>query len=165
MNKAILVVLAVSIGMMGNAFAQGPGTTVTVGADATQWFSDAANPPGYFPVGGAGQLNGEFVIVERGGIQIGLRATDRKDGLLTVSGKRKGVYMAFTGLDMGEAGRAEWNYDWHVDLRGTGTVLSDYDLTLTQTFSPKLGIPVPQADLLRGKCLCTRSRYYRNGRG
>lgn len=109
-----------------------------VGAPASQWFSDTPIPgAGYFPVGGSGQLNGEFVIVQRDGIEIGLRITDRKDGLLTVSGKSKGTYHAPTGLDQGEA-RAEWNYDIHVDLRGTDTTLADYQLTLTQTFTPKL---------------------------
>ena len=138
MKKLIYVVLIISVAMMGNAFAKGPKSTVDVGADASQWFSDFPNPAiGYFPIGGAGQLNGEFVLVTGGGIEIGLRATDRKDGLLPVTGKKKGVYRASTGLDQGD-NVAEWNYDWHVDLRGSGTVLSDYNLTLHQTFAPKL---------------------------
>jgi hypothetical protein len=139
MKKFVLVALAISVCAMGNAVAKGPKTEVFVGSDASQWFSDFPNPAtGYFPIGGAGQLNGEFVIVVGEGVEIGLRATDRKDGLLTATGKKKGVYLAATGLDQNEAGRAEWNYDWHVDLRGSGTTLSDYDLTLIQTFAPKL---------------------------
>ena len=139
MKKFFIATAALCMGLSGPAIA-GKGTT-EVGADASQWFSDLPSLPDYFPIGGAGQLNGNFVIVERDGIEIGLRATDRKDGLLPpATGKKKGVYIACTGEDLGgsETGRAEWNYDWHVDLRGTDTTLSDYDLTLTQTFAPSL---------------------------
>lgn len=139
MKRLIEIALAIALGATGTAFAQGTGT-VMVGVDASEWTSATALdiPNGIFPVGGAGQLNGEFTIVTRDGIEIGLRATDRVDGLLTATGNRKGFYMAFTGFDTGTINRAEWNYDIHVDLRGTGTVLSDYNLTLNQTFVNKL---------------------------
>jgi len=125
---------------LSTAFAQGIGT-VEVGADASEWSSATVlSPPTIFPVGGSGQLNGEFTIVQRDGVEIGLRATDRTDGLLTATGKRKGVYMASTGFDNPPTNtRAEWNYDIHIDLRGSGTALGDYDLTLIQTFVRKLG--------------------------
>jgi hypothetical protein len=94
------------------------------------------------PIGGAGQLNGNFTIVDSdNGAQIGLRASDRTDGLLpSATGKNKGTYLASTGFDGATNNRAEWNYDWHLDLRGTGTSLKDYKLTLEQTFVPKLNI-------------------------
>ncbi|TFH24871.1 MAG: hypothetical protein E4H03_02370 [Myxococcales bacterium] len=57
------------------------------------------------------------------------------------------MYVAPTGFDGATNNRAEWNYDWHVDLRGTGTTLKDYKLTLTQTFAPKLGGAAGPLDL------------------
>lgn len=140
MKRLIGIALAIALGTTGTAFAQGTGTEVMVGVDASEWTSDTVLdiPGGIFPVGGGGQLNGEFTIVTRDGSEIGLRATDRVDGLLTATGMRKGFYTASTGYDTGTTNRAEWNYDIHVDLRGTGTELSDYDLTLNQTFVNKL---------------------------
>jgi hypothetical protein len=58
--------------------------------------------------------------------------------LAPANGKNKGIYLASTGFDGATNNRAEWNYDWHLDLRGAGTTLKDYDLTLEQTFVPKL---------------------------
>ena len=115
----------------------------------TEWSSATLPNPllGIYPISGAGQVNGEFVIAERDGIQIGLRITDRTDGLLMVSGKRTGTYLAGTGYDTGTLDRAEWNYDWHIDLRGTGTTLEDYELALHQTFSPKLNGSAGPLDL------------------
>jgi len=131
---------------VGSAFAKGNGWVVTVGADASEWSSSTVADPGIIiPVGGGGQLNGEFTIVDRDdGVQIGLRATDRTDGLLLATGKNKGIYEALTGFD-GATTRAEWNYDWHVDLRETGTTLADYNLALTQTFAPRLPVLSPTA--------------------
>lgn len=140
MGKLVGIALAISLSLMGTAIAQGKGTVVVVGENASEWSSLTPFIPGLtFPVGGSGQLNGEFTIVQRDGIEIGLRATDRTDGLLTATGKKKGIYVASTGYDNPpDNTRAEWNYDIHVDLRGTGTELGDYHLTLTQTFVPKL---------------------------
>jgi hypothetical protein len=110
---------------------------------ASEWTSDTVPVLGVIiPVEGGGQLNGNFTIVDRDdSAQIGLRATDRTDGLLPpATGKNKGTYLASTGFDGATNNRAEWNYDWHLDLRGTGTSLKDYKLTLEQTFVPKLDI-------------------------
>ena len=140
MRQALFLAFAFLLFASGQAMANGKGATIIVGEPVTEWDSATVFDPfaGIFPVGGAGQINGEFTIAERGKVQIGLRATDRTDGTLTASGKRKGVYNASTGYDTGTTDVAEWNYDFHVDLRGSGTTLSDYDLTLTQTFTPKL---------------------------
>lgn len=89
---------------------------------------------------GDGIDDGEWVTAERLGIQIGLRATDRYDGLLDVTGtrgNRVGVYEVTTGEDRGGA---EWNYEWSVDLSGgehnaAGRTLDDYDLVLRQDFT------------------------------
>ncbi|MEP4146658.1 MAG: hypothetical protein ABJL54_05510, partial [Halioglobus sp.] len=137
LNVAVASVLYIVIA--GNAVAGKDSTEV--GAHASEWDSNTTPGDGIFPVGGSGQLNGEFVIVERDGIQMGLRATDRKDGLLdpvSRSGSKTGVYIACTGEDQGETSRAEWNYDLHLDLRDTDTTLADYRFTLTQTFADSL---------------------------
>ena len=72
-----------------------------------------------------------------------LAATPNKNG-------KVGIYEASTGVSDG-LGRATWNYDWHVDLRGArgvarGTTLGDYDLTLETDISSTdtlFGLPVP----------------------
>ena len=92
---------------------------------------------------GDGIPTGQWVTAEVQGIVLGLRATDRKDGLLGVTGtngNRVGVYEAATGFDEPDENRAEWNYEWSVDLRNAkgnarGTTLSDYSLVLEQDFT------------------------------
>lgn len=92
---------------------------------------------------GTGIPDGEWITAETQGVEIGLRATDRTDGLLAVSGAngdRVGVYSASTGLDTGTTDLAEWNYEFHVDLsRATGnaegTTLNDYSLVLEQDYT------------------------------
>ena len=93
MGKLGFVCLALALGITGNAFAKGNDLTVTVGADVTEWDSATVEVPGVIiPVGGSGQLQGNFTIVDRAdGVQIGLRATDRTDGLLPpATGNKKG---------------------------------------------------------------------------
>ncbi len=133
----------------------GPGK-VTIGVDASTWVSGSPTGPGLIPIGGSGQINGEFTIVERYGIQIGLRAQQRFVGLLSAipnMNNKVGIYEADAGFSTGT--RATWNYDWHVDLRGAqgvaaGKTLADYDLTLeTDMFTILFGFPVP-VDLLFG---------------
>lgn len=62
-----------------NAKSLGP---ITVGADASIWDSNLEENPnaGIYPVGGSGQINGEFTIAERNGVQIGLRIQERFEG-------------------------------------------------------------------------------------
>lgn len=91
---------------------------------------------------GTGISDGEWVVAETQGVQIGLRATNRTDGLLDVSGSRGnrvGVYEAETGFD-GSTTRAEWNYEWTVDLSNAigdaeGRTVSDYSLSLEQDYT------------------------------
>ena len=148
MKHFIGITLALTIGLAGSAFAQGKNAVVVVGDMVSVWDDTPSNFVTEFRVGGSGQINGEFTVVRRNGIEIGLRATDRTDGLLTAFGKRQGVYEAATGFDPGTCGDcAEWNYDFHVDLSETDTTLIDYDLTLVQTFAPKLGGESGQIDL------------------
>lgn len=109
--------------------------TITVGEEVSVWsstFDDPDPSDGIVAIGGGGQINGEFTIAQRDGIQIALRAQERFAGLLEASGNRIGRYEAETGFTApGPSDNlGTWNYDWHVDLRGTGTTLEDYDLTL-----------------------------------
>lgn len=154
---ALALLLATTGTSYGKGPVSGPGK-VAVGVAASTWTSDLAQDPaqGLFPIGGSGQLNGEFSTAERYGIEIGLRAQERFGGPLeatpNLNGKI-GIYQAETGFSTGT--RATWNYDWHVDLRNArgvaaGTTLADYDLNLeTDMFSSLFGSPDP-ADLTFG---------------
>ncbi|MDX1691190.1 MAG: hypothetical protein R3290_09240, partial [Acidimicrobiia bacterium] len=137
--------------------ASGPGN-VQIGVDASTWESGSPSGPGLYPIGGSGQVNGEFVIAERYGIQIGIRAQERFLGTLEAfagKGNRSGVYFADAGFSSGT--RGTWNYDWHVDLRDAhgvakGTTLADYNLTLeTDAFDSLFGFD--PADLTFGGLL------------
>ncbi len=120
-----------------SGLAKGGAANTTVGANVSVWDSNFDDPDpadGIQAIGGDGQVNGEFTIAERDDIQIALRAQQRFEGTLEVSGKKVGVYEAETGQTGPVSDNlATWNYDWHVDLRGTGTTLADYDLTLHVT--------------------------------
>lgn len=128
--------LAVALPLTLAAAPQGSGPgRVTVGTDVSEWSSDTPAGDGLIPIGGSGQVNGEFVVAERNGIQVGLRAQQRHEGVLEATDAgRVGRYEATTGYS-DDQGRATWNYDWHVDLRdargvAAGTTLEDYTLTL-----------------------------------
>ena len=92
------------------------------------------------PIGGSGQVNGNFVTGKRYGVEIAIRASQRFLGLLDVTrNKNAGVYAAETGVSDG-LGRATWNYDLHVDLRSAqgvaaGKTLGDYTLVLDSDIS------------------------------
>lgn len=137
MKRSVALAVIGLLVFAGSAVEAKPGEIST--GEVSPWDStvpfDLVN--GIFPIGGDGQVNGEFTIAERDGIQIALRAQDRFVGPIPVQLRgNKGRYQAAAGFSTGNA--ATWNYDWHVDLRGTGTTIADYDLTLTQTFAPML---------------------------
>jgi hypothetical protein len=91
---------------------------------------------------GSGQFNGEFITAEGQGVVIGLRAQERFEGLLGVTGaqgNRVAVYEALTGISSGD-NNGTWNYDFHVDLSGArgnarNRTLEDYRLVLEQDFT------------------------------
>ena len=72
---------------------------------------------GIYPVGGSGQLNGEFIIDTYDGgnsaIEVGLRAQERFEGPNYVPIGNQ--YFVPVGTS-DEQGRAIWNYDWHLDF-------------------------------------------------
>lgn len=89
------------------------------GVDASEWDSTTLPVSGVIlPVGGAGQVNGQFVTGERYGVQVGIRAQERLFGptLPVTRAKQVGVYVAATGYSS-PAPLASWNYDLHIDLR------------------------------------------------
>lgn len=145
MRKPLLVLAlatALALGVMAPALAKGPKSQGKTTLDTTV-ISDSPNEMNY----GSGIPNGEWVTAEVQGVVIGLRATDRTDGSLDVTGangNRVGVYEAATGLDGSTADRAEWNYEWSVDLsaasaNAAGRTIADYSLVLEQDFAPGLG--------------------------
>jgi len=154
---AVIIGIAVlSVAMTGSiktAHAAKPGSGpghVLVGVDASIWDSSVPSGDGLVPIVGSGQINGEFTVAERYGIQIGLRAQERFAGPLMAvpdNNNRSGIYEATAGFGTGT--RAKWNYDWQVDLRdafgvAAGSTLADYDLTLeTDMFTSLFTFPVP----------------------
>ena len=150
------IVAGLTVGLEGIVMADqptvpqsGPGK-VSIGVDASEWSSFTVPELGIIPIEGSGQINGEFTIAERYGIQIGLRAQERFEGTLPATpnkNRKVGVYESETGFS--STTRAKWNYDWHVDLRGAkgvaaGKTLGDYDLTLeTDIYAALFGFPVP----------------------
>ena len=114
-------------------------------ADVTEWDSNTLAIPGVtIPIGGSGQVNGNFAIVEYpgSGAQIGLRANQRFSPTeLPNSGPD---YIAKAGEST--PGNATWNYDIHIDLRTTGLSFDDFDIAFT-TNVPNHSSPNLQAGL------------------
>ncbi|MEM9553530.1 MAG: DUF11 domain-containing protein [Acidobacteriota bacterium] len=96
---------------------------VVAGGDASVWDSavPVPAPPGpddtLFPIGGSGQVNGEFILdtVELDGsaLQIGLRAQERFAG--PVWPRAGTAFFAESGSPNAD-GRASWNYEIHLDF-------------------------------------------------
>lgn len=163
MRAAIVAMMGAGL-LLGNAYAQGPASNagrdlpqsgpgqVLIGVDASTWSSNEPTGDGLIPIGGSGQVNGQFTIARRYGIEIGLRAQERFVGphvAVPNHNNKVGVYHAATGFSDTEE-RATWNYDWHVDLRdaygaAAGTSLGDYELTLETDIanSTLFGLPLP----------------------
>ncbi len=103
-------------------------------ADVTEWDSGTASVPGVtLPIGGSGQVNGNFIVVEDDSfpnIQIGLRAVERFSPVpLSNSGSN---YVAQAGESGSPgSGLSTWNYEAHVDLRGSGLSFEDFTITFT----------------------------------
>ncbi len=103
-------------------------------ADVTEWSSTTVPVPGVIlPIGGSGQVNGNFIVVEDDSfpnIQIGLRAVERFSPVpLPNSGSN---YVAQAGESGGPgSGLSTWNYETHIDLRGSGLSFDDFTITFT----------------------------------
>jgi hypothetical protein len=105
---------------------------------------------------GSGQYDGTFTTAEMQGVVIAMRAQERGQGLLEVSGSngdRVGVYTAPVGV---RDGVATWNFDYHIDLSGAkgnarGRTLADYSLVFEQDYSSQL----PAAGVIPWEIACT----------
>lgn len=112
-----------------------------LGTDASVWDSSVPNTGLLLPVGGSGQLNGEFVVenhVDQGSaLQVGLRAQERFVG--PVLPRTGNVYFAAPGTSGGGSG-ATWNYDVHLDLgtsdADTGVPGESLESALGQSLTP-----------------------------
>lgn len=126
--------------------------------DVSEWNSSTAADPanGIYPILGGGQVNGNFVVEQKSGVQIGLRASKRRsvpNATPTYRDSEIGVYLADVGFDQNipvATNRASWNYEIHADLRNAtgvyeGKTLDDYDLIFdTDIGNPLFGQPVPR---------------------
>lgn len=154
--KKTLTVIAVTVlsvgAVAGTASAgQGQSDNAAKSLGKTTIDTDVYDADGGEMLYGDGIPNGEWMTAEVQGVVLGLRATDRTDGTLDVSGEkgnRVGVYSASTGLEVDDVldsrDRAEWNYEWSVDLRNAtgnaeGRTIEDYSLSLEQDFAPLFG--------------------------
>lgn len=101
-------------------------TSVTaLGDDVSVWDSSVPLdlPSGLFPIGGSGQLNGEFATSTYVGatfgdvsaVQIGLRAQERLGGGPTLT-RVGNTYFAEPGTSGTSVIGATWNYDLHLDF-------------------------------------------------
>ena len=117
--------------------------------DASTWTSNKPQAPALIPIGGAGQVNGAFVLDNDYGIQLGIRAQTRYVGPAPCKpnqGQNTGLYSA----QASPAGQMSlWNFDWTVDLRNAegpakDVTLGDFELTLQSDISDTLfGLPNP----------------------
>lgn len=118
------------------------------GAHVSVWDSSVPTDPlnGIFPIGGSGQVNGDFVVTSVNGVEIGLRAerrfTQHIDPLPNVKQGHKGIYIADAGTS-DALGRATWNFDLHLDLgqahgQAAGTALADYEFELRTNVSGRM---------------------------
>ncbi|MEO1087574.1 MAG: hypothetical protein AAFY88_25325, partial [Acidobacteriota bacterium] len=108
------------------------GATVVAGGDASVWDSAVPQPVDpatgtVFPIGGSGQVNGEFILetVDLGdsALQVGIRVQERFIG--PVLPRAGTAFFAESGSPNAD-GRATWNYELHLDFGTT-----DDDTTVT----------------------------------
>lgn len=95
------------------------------GAQAAASYGNIAAPPGVYY--GAGNVNGDWTIDTSNGVEVALRVKDRAT-LVNVNGS-SGVYQVNPGLcnpTCSGGAKANWNYDFSINLRAGGGVL---DLT------------------------------------
>jgi hypothetical protein len=133
-----------------SAAAPGPHAVTQSGANVSVW--DSSIPAdvltGVLPIGGAGQVNGDFVVATENGVQIGIRAQRRfsqsVDPLPNVKRGHEGIYIADSGTS-DPFGAATWNIDVHLDLTGASggaaaTTLADYDFELRMDVAGKMEV-------------------------
>ena len=114
---------------------------VSIGIDVWESSYVCVEPDVCYPIGGSGQINGGFTMLEKNGLQLGIHAQEHGIGPVTPTASANGkvsIYQVETGIDPTTAtpnSRAWWNFDWHLDLcDGTGVfqgkMTSDFKLEL-----------------------------------
>ena len=130
--KHWMIVVFVALISVGTVFADDD-ENKTVG-DVSIWDSNVvSNDATLFPIGGNGQVNGNFIIdrdnIDSGDVQTGLRAQRRFkqniDPLIPVGN----TYFIEPGAST--PGLANWNFDFHVDLGSNGQVDGNGDMLAT----------------------------------
>jgi len=138
--KTIGVFALMAIGQSASA-----ASSTSYDANASEWSSATPAIPFFqIPIGGSGQVNGNFVIVSDtlSGIEIGLRANQRFSPIPLPN--TLGNYFAQPGES--GPGLTTWNYDIHIDLRRSAFFFEDYDIVFT-TDVPNHSAPDLQAAL------------------
>lgn len=144
MTRTLAAMLSLSLALIAAPALTVVGAVTTFDANASEWSSLTAPVLGVvIPIGGTGQVNGNFVIVDDPavGSQIGLRAIERFSPTPLVN--TAGDYIA----DAGEStpGVSTWNYDIHIDLRGTGLSFDDYTISFLSNVSNHSAIDLQTA--------------------
>lgn len=167
MRRNTILVTAMVVGLMVStvgAASAGPGNGNPGGGDGAKSLGETTldTQVSEWDVG-TGQPNGEFITAERQGVELGLRAQERNEGLGLLASGTNGDRVAGYEAETGDTGgnNATWNYDWHVDLseatgRFAGTDLADYRLVLEQDFSDEnifgLGVGTVELPMVEGIC-------------
>ena len=151
MNRTLTATLFMSMALIVAPALTAVGAVTTFDALASEWSSSTTPVLGVvIPIGGTGQVNGNFAIVEDPavGSQIGLRAIERFSP--TPLTNTAGGYIAAAGEST--PGASTWNYDIHIDLRGTGLSFDDYTISFLSNV-PNHSAPDLQAALEIGGAL------------
>ena len=114
----ILIATTFAIALAPQIMAQDENTDVSIWKSPGDGGPTISFPDGIFPIGGSGQIAGNFAVdtyeTEDNAIQVGLRAQDRFLGPIEPIGN---VYFASPGES--SPGLATWNFDWSLDAGTT----------------------------------------------
>ena len=85
--------------------------------------------PGWY--NGTGNPNGGFTVATANGVELGLRAKMRQSP--NVIDSPTDLYLVQAGPEPGVPARAWWNWEFSIDLQGTGLTLADVTASLKVT--------------------------------
>jgi hypothetical protein len=154
MKQLFVTLAAMMLAVSSTEFVQ---AATVFSSDVSTWTSGSPAGAGLYPIGGAGQVNGNFVVTTESGIEIGIRASHRfvqnVDPLGNTDDGTQGIYYAPIGTSPPPAGAATWNYDIHIDLRNAtglaaGTNISDYTVILTTDIFGGILTPIDITSLI-----------------
>lgn len=131
MTRTTIAALALSVASFAPTASAAPMTTFD--ANVGEWSSATVPVPGVIlPIGGSGQVNGNFTLTTDTalpGAEVALRANRRFSPVpLDNVGAN---YFVETGES--SPGLPLWNYDIHIDLRGTGLSFGDFTVSFVSS--------------------------------